>query len=127
MFDQALRALDTVPPDGKAAVRATFASAEGLFRVMLPNAPRLGAAEIDKHLGPELSSLYSTDTTAQRAAAKLLASFKGWVDAAHFYRHEPGQKEIAQPPLTVAVLLMQQGAGFIRWLAQLDELRKPSR
>ncbi|MBO9589443.1 hypothetical protein [Devosia sp.] len=121
MFEQGMRALDSTPPDGKGAIRAVFASAEGLFRVMFPSAARLGAAEAEQHIGPELTKLYDGDPTARRAASKLLASFKSWVDGAHFYRHEQGQEEVSQPPLGLAVLLLQEGSGYIRWLAQIDQ------
>lgn len=123
MFEQGMRSLDATPPNGKDAIRAVFSSAEGLFRVMYPDVPRLGAQEADRMIGPELARVYGEDQTARHAASKLLGSFKSWVDGAHFYRHEPGQEEVAQPPLDLAVLMIQQGAGFIRWLAQLDQWR----
>ena len=60
----------------------------------------------------------------------MLASLKDWVDAAHFYRHEPGTEEVAQPPLPLAVYLVSIGASHLRWLAELDgasglQLRRP--
>jgi hypothetical protein len=124
-FEQGEVAFGTIPPDGKGAVRATFASAEGLFRLMFPSAPRLTSSEIDKNLTPRLQSAFAADVTATGAAQKLLASFKGWVDASHFYRHEPGREEIAQPPLELAINLVSLGASYIRWLAEID-IKNPS-
>jgi len=43
-----------------------------------------------------------------------------WIEAAHFYRHEPGMEEPAQPPLELAIELVSVGAAFIRRLAGLD-------
>jgi hypothetical protein len=123
-FEQGETALGIVPPDGKGAIRATFASAEGLFRLMCPSAPRLTVSEIDKNLVPYLQSTFVDDATAAGATSKLLASFKGWVDAAHFYRHEPGREEIAQPPLTLAINLVGLGASYIRWLAEIDSAKR---
>ena len=114
-----MTALGEAPPDGKRAIRAVFSSAEGLFRLMFPNSPRLTAGEVQKH-EPLLQQLHAKDQKAKGAASKLLHSFKGWIDAAHFYRHEAGQEEPAQPPLTLTVQMVSVGASFVRWLAELD-------
>jgi hypothetical protein len=50
----------------------------------------------------------------------MLRSLKEWVDAAHFYRHEQGAEQIAQPPQSLAVYLVSSGAAHLRWLAELD-------
>jgi hypothetical protein len=118
-FDGSLNALSKTPPDGKAAIRQTFAAAEGLFRLMFSNAPRLTAKELDR-LQPLIQAATTGNPTACSVASKLLASFKDWVDAAHFYRHEAGAEEVSQPPLTLAVHMTSLGASFIRWLAELD-------
>jgi hypothetical protein len=118
-FDGSLTAFSKTPPDGKGAIRQTFAAAEGLFRLMIPNAPRLTAKELDR-LQPFIHKATVGNPTAASAASKLLTSFKDWVDAAHFYRHEAGVEEVSQPPLTLAVHMTSLGASFIRWLAELD-------
>jgi hypothetical protein len=118
-FDGGMEALAQAPPDGKNAIRGVFAAVEGIFRLILPAAPRLGAAEIDG-LAPLLQRLYSQEDTARRSATKLLNSHKDWVDAAHFYRHEEGAEEVAQPPLNLAIYIVSTGASHLRWLAELD-------
>lgn len=118
-FSDCMVALGETPPDGKRAIRGVFAAAEGLFRLMFPNSPRLTSGEVQK-LEPLLQQAYAQDKTARGAASKVLNAFKGWIDAAHFYRHEPGQEEPAQPPLTLAVQMVSLGASFVRWLAELD-------
>lgn len=110
--------------DNKNAVRRTFASAEGLFRVMFPRAPRLTASEADQ-LSPIFEKLYGRDSAAMGAARKILASFKDWIDACHFYRHESGQQDVSQPSLSLTVHLVSSGASFIRLLAELDALQSP--
>jgi len=123
VLDAFLRSRDALmasPIDGKGAIRAVFSSAEGLFRILIPNAHRLGAKESEQ-LRPLLSKLYAGNATALRSAEKLLNSFEEWVDAAHFYRHEEGRPdEVAQPPTGLAVYLTSAGASHIRWLAELD-------
>jgi hypothetical protein len=118
-FVHGMSALAAAPPDGKNAIRSTFAAVEGLFRLVAPNAHRLGAAELDALL-PLLQKLYAADAVALRSSTKMIGSLKDWVDAAHFYRHEQGAQEVAQPPLTLAVYLVSSGASHLRWLAELD-------
>jgi hypothetical protein len=122
-FEGGLVDLSQVPPDGKGAIRATFAAVEGLFRLIFPNQPRLGAKESDV-IGPLLQAAHAGDNVAHRASGTVLNSFKEWVDAAHFYRHEQGKEGVAQPPLTLAVYLTSTGASHLRWLAELDAANK---
>lgn len=61
-----------------------------------------------------------TDAFARRAANKMMLSLCDWTGGGHFYRHEPGQEEPAPPPMDYAVMTMSTGAGFLRWLAEID-------
>lgn len=119
-FAQVQGALDAVPPNGKDAVRKTFTALEGMFRLMFPRAPRLGTAEARSNISPLIASVYGVRATDQRAAEKMLASFADWIDAAHFYRHEHGQAEVAQPQIGLAIGIVSTGAAYLRWLAELD-------
>jgi hypothetical protein len=85
-----------------------FAAAEGVFRLLVPSAPRLAANELTA-LSPLMQHLHADEKTALRALSKMLASFREWVDAAHFFRHEEGAEEVAQGPLKVAVYLLSVG------------------
>jgi hypothetical protein len=119
-FNRALAALAEAPPDGKGAVRATFTAVEGLFRLMFPEVQRLAAGEVSR-LCPVVEHSYKGDRPAQETCQKMLQSLRGWIDAAHNYRHEEGKPDtIAQPPLTLAVYLVSTGAAHLRWLAELD-------
>jgi hypothetical protein len=117
-FEKGMAALAQAPPDGKGAIRGVFAALEAIFRLIVP-APRLGAAELAA-LAPILQRLYAQQDTALRSSQKMLASFKDWVDAAHFYRHEEGSEEPAQPPLQLAIYIVSSGTPHLRWLAELD-------
>ena len=119
-FSNALAALAEAPPDGKGAIRATFTAMEGLFRLMFPEVQRLVAGEISR-LTPVIEHVYRGDRPAQEACQKMFQSLRGWIDAAHNYRHEEGKPDtVAQPPLTLVVYLMSAGAVHLRWLAELD-------
>lgn len=122
-FDAAFTALDGTPPDGKLALRSAFFAVEGLFRLMFPTAPQLSAAELQRHLKPRLDDVFAGQKPAIHVAHKQLAALSDWVDAAHFYRHEPGTEEPAQPPLELAIYQVTQAGAHIRWLIGLDPLR----
>jgi len=113
--------LKNIPPDGKQAWRAIFASLECIFRLMFQNSQRLTSSEIRKHLRPLIRRSYGGDEAQLQAAEKLLDSFEDWVDASHNYRHEPGHEEPAQPPFELAVLAISQGTSFVRFIAELDQ------
>lgn len=119
-IERAYRALDGIPPDGKLAVRSAFFSAEGLFRLMFPNAHQLSSSEVAKYLRPLVDQRISDKRPALQVTLKQLEAFKDWIDAAHFYRHESGTEEPAQPPLELAILMVSQAASYLRWLQQFD-------
>jgi hypothetical protein len=119
-FEKGMDALAETPPDGKLAIRQTFGAVESLFRLMFPRAARMSVTDIRQHLEPHLQRAYASNAVSKSAASKMHNSFKEWVDGAHFYRHEAGHEEPVQPPLDLTVLIVSQGASFLRWLADLD-------
>ena len=119
-FESAMKSISGAVPDGKTGIRNVFEAAEGLFRLMHRNAPRL-TADLASQLAPAIQKRYAEVPTASGASSKLLASFKDWIEACQFYRHEPGKPEIHQPPIELAVHLISVGAAFIRLLVELDE------
>jgi hypothetical protein len=124
-FERVSDELASIPPNGKDAWRAVFGSVEGLFRLMFPSATQLNAGAVDTNLSGLIQKLYGSDSVALRAASKLLASFKDWVDASHNYRHEPGSEEPVQPPIDLAILAISAGTAFLRWLIVLDQASSP--
>jgi len=120
-FESAHAALDTTPLDGKTAIRCSFFALEGLFRLIFPKAHQLSGGEINKHLKPRTDQFFADERPALYVAQKQLEALKDWVDAAHFYRHEPGTEEPNQPPLALAVMMVSQASSYLRWLTVLDE------
>jgi hypothetical protein len=118
-FERGIACLTELPPVGKNAIRGVFTAIEGLFRLMFSNSWRLTGKETDR-LKPLIDSVLAGDKPALAAAAKMLESFRDWIDAAHNYRHEPGTEDVAQPPLNIAVYMVSTGAAHLRWLAELD-------
>lgn len=124
LYEQAFVHLDNTPPDGKASLRSAFFATEGLFRLMFENSPQFSSAEVARHLEPLVNRLYAGQKPAVNLAQKLVSSLKDWIDGAHFYRHEPGTEEPAQPPLELAIYMLSEAGGHIRWLAKLDEMSR---
>ncbi|MDO5895983.1 hypothetical protein [Agrobacterium sp. Azo12] len=122
LYEEAYLHLDKSPPDAKSALRSSFNATECLFRLMFSNAHQLSASEVQKHLEPLVNRLYDGQKPAINLAQKLVASLKDWIDGAHFYRHEPGSEEPVQPPLELAIYMLSEASGHIRWLAKLDEM-----
>jgi len=56
---------------------------------MFPSEPRLTADAVRRNLPALLQRLYADNAPALGATSKLLWSFNEWIEAAHFYRHEP--------------------------------------
>lgn len=119
-FEAAYTALDDIPPDAKAAMRNVFFATEGLFRLMFPKAHQLSGSEIRKHLKARIDDTYAGKKPAIHAAQKQVEQLVDWVDGAHFYRHEPGTEEPAQPPFEMAVQYVSSGASWLRWLCEFD-------
>ena len=123
-FDKSYNAFDVVPPEGKTAIRSIFASVECVFRLMFPDATRLAKDQVEKFLRPRIQTFVESDSVEGRATKKALESFLDWIEASHFYRHEQGTEEPNQPPLSLAVLLVANGANWLRWLAEIDQRQK---
>lgn len=119
-LDKAYAALDQTPPDGKAAIRSTFFACESLFRLAYPSAHQLGVVEMTNYLKVDVDQRYDAQKPALYAAQKQLKQFQGWVEGAHFYRHEPGTEEPSQPPIEMAIHYVTSGTAWLRWLQMFD-------
>ncbi|MGQ2989917.1 MAG: hypothetical protein ACT6RD_08245 [Brevundimonas sp.] len=102
-------------PDTLSAVRECWDANENVFKILFAGKPpRLTENEL-KLLEPLLVDQYSANGLA--AARQMKESFGRWVTAMHQYRHAPHLTDPAPPPLDLAVLMVSQGLGFLRWLA----------
>ncbi|MGJ8546703.1 MAG: hypothetical protein ACSHWZ_14755 [Sulfitobacter sp.] len=103
------------------AIRAVFGANENLFKLMF-GTNQLNARFAADHIGPIQQRLYNGHPLQLGSNSKMLAGFKQWIDAAHFYRHEQGAVSPTQPSEEFSVLFVSQGLSFIRWLAQIDRV-----
>ena len=115
-FQDAHKAL--LASDTLSAVRRSFDAVENVFKVRF-GVPRLGASEIKSKLAPRLSAEYSGRVAD--AASRLSASFAEWTNAAHQFRHAPGEADPSPPPLDIAVVMVASAATNLRWLLGLPD------
>ena len=114
-------ACDELRADEKAStdsIDRVFKATENIFKQLFPRKTQLKAEGIKRCLNPRFQEIYETNLPAKRASTKMCASFSDWVDAAHFFRHEHGHEVPTPAPLDFAVLMVSQGAGYLRWLAE---------
>jgi hypothetical protein len=124
-FEEANKTFDRSLPDGKAAIRSTFAAVETVFRLIVgPKATRLRSREVRQHLQPMVSRVYAD--VALQSAIKTLNRQCEWIEAARFYRHAQGVEEPVPPPLELAIAIASPGACHLRWLIDLDRATNPA-
>lgn len=77
-IEEAHRAIEESPPDGKMGIRHTFEPAETLVKLVCysTKVQRLGAGEIREHLSPIVARLYPAPIAS--AAGKMLTAASGW-------------------------------------------------
>jgi hypothetical protein len=122
-FETAIEDLGPTGQGAKASIRNVFLAAETLFKLVSPETPaRLGGKELQA-FGSLVQTRLGRDAVARNATAKMLASLADWVDAAHFYRHGQPEEQLSEPPLALTVLIVSQGAAFLRWLVSLDQTK----
>ena len=119
-LEQIEHALMGDPPDNRQAIRSVFDAAENIFKMTFAGVTHLNNAAIRDNLRPAIENKYADRPTVKNAMLKLCDGFKNWVEAAHFYRHADNQPDPAQPPSELTVLLISQGYGWVRWLAEMD-------
>lgn len=121
-FQSAFERITVADADTKAAVRDIFDAAESLFKLILqPASPALTEQTADKLLRGVVSRAYATaHASAQQAAGRTCSSFGKWADACHPYRHGHAADHVVAPPMDLAIVLLSQGASFIRWLTEID-------
>lgn len=108
-------------PNNRQAIRSIFDAAENIFKMMFNGVTQTNGATIRDNLRPQIETVYAGNLLVKRTSLKQCDGFRDWVDSAHFYRHADGEREPAQPPKELTVLIVSQGYGWVRWLAALDK------
>jgi len=119
-FEAAEAKLEQTPADTKGAIRDTFEAAEILTKLISNSGKALTASFVTGGFQPRVQKLYGSDSVATMVGARVAQSFADWVDAAHPYQHGQKTEEPVEPPEELAILLVSQGAPFVRWLVDLD-------
>ena len=119
-FEVAQAELDQTPADTKGAIRNTFEALETLTKLIDDSGKALTSRFVQAELEPRVQRLYSSDVVAKMVSTRMAQSFADWIDAAHPYRHGHNAEEPVRPPDELAILLVSQGASFVRWLVDFD-------
>ena len=124
-LDSAFSRLGREPLDTKAAVREIFDAAESLVKTITDSGQVLTERFVEVNIKPMVQRAYGKiDSATHSAAERSLLGFSQWVQAAHPYRHGQKDSKAIEPPLEIAVLLMSQGASYIRWLVEIHNLHE---
>ena len=118
--DDAFDQLAKMPMEGKAAARSIFEAAESLAKTTTGSGADLSEGFVNKELRPICDRLFGADEQLKSTTGRLLSSFGKWADAVHPYCHGHERGQPLRLPDDVAVVIVSQGAGFIRWLVDLD-------
>jgi hypothetical protein len=124
-LEKAFDKFTVAEPDTKSAVREAFDAAESLFKLILaPENPDLTSGTVQSELLPVINRAYeAAHRSTISAATRTCNSFAKWADACHPYRHGHGSEVPVPPPIELAIVLVSQGASFVRWLAYVDQTR----
>lgn len=106
------------PLDGRAAIRAVYDAAENLFK-RITGKQNITNGHVRQELAAVASQGIPQDGKSNVAVNKILNAFEAWAAACHVYRHAPGEAETTQPTEAIAIVMVSQGYGFVRWLAEL--------
>ena len=105
------------PFDGRQAVRSTFDLLENLVKLRFPRETHLKTSSIERHIKPVFQGKF--EGAELSASMKHLDAFSKWMEAAHFYRHDPGSPEPSHPSEELSIQFVSSGFSFARWLAPL--------
>ena len=67
---------------------------------------------------------YKNDPTAMKVVDSVFDGFGKWIDGLHNYRHGQGIPEPVAPSVGFAVFVLSSGASYLRWLVEIDTLKK---
>jgi hypothetical protein len=107
-------------PDTAGAIRAMFVALESVFKLVVSSGKNLDSKNAKDLLTPIIDRVYAGPGGVTLLAAKAqLDAFCDWVNACHQDRHGHEVEEPVKPPLELAVLCLNTGAAYLRWLAGL--------
>lgn len=118
--EAAFERLSALPAEGTDAARSIFEAAESLTKLITGSGADLTEGLVEKTLRSVCGGLFSSDEQLKSTTQRLISSFAKWVSAVHPYRHGHAREHPLVLPEDVAILVVSEGAAFIRWLVELD-------
>ena len=128
-LNSAFSRLSREPFDTKAAVWDMFSAAESLVKTITNNSGQVLTDKfVETNIKPMVQRVYGKiDSATHSAAGKSISGFSQWVQSVHPYRHGQKDSKSTNPPLEITVLLLSQGASYIRWLVEVHNLNETGR
>ena len=121
-FEQAFENLRSNNKDNKGAIKAINEAIETLVKNMngLENVNNLDKA-IPK-LKNVIEKAYKDDKIIIDASKQMVESLRQWNSSCHQYRHGQKTTKPNQPTDEYTILMLSQGASYIRWLLDIEKL-----
>lgn len=125
-IDSAFAAQTTAGFDTVRAVGDMFFGVETVFKLVVDSNQDLTAVSVSEAFTKIVAARHASSPPAvQQSATRMVNSFAKWADACHPFRHGQRHEEVVSPPPELAILLLSQGAAFVRWLVSMDAGRPP--
>ena len=104
----------------KEAIRSIFDALESFVKTLLGTNKHFNEDLIKRELSPQVQvNLENKGTPAKSAALQYLSGLVQWTNACHIYRHGHNNPEVVDPPLPIAIALVEQGANYLRFIASI--------
>lgn len=120
-FEQAFDKLNSSRKDTKGAIKAINEAVEKLAK----NMDGINEKNLDEaipKLDNILNEVYKKDKVLLDASKAVKKSLKEWNISCHQYRHGKDADKINNPSDEYTILMLSQGASYIRWLLDVEQL-----
>jgi hypothetical protein len=121
-FEQAFDKLNSSRKDTKGAIKAINEAVEALVKGLndIGRPDTLGQA-LSKLEG-FINKIYENEKVGLAASKDMIESLKNWNKSCHNYRHGKDADKINNPSEEYTILMLSQGASYIRWLLDIEQL-----
>jgi hypothetical protein len=120
-LEKGFRLLSATRPDSLNAVKQCFFAAQVMAQMFCRSNDALDRAFVEAHLRPLVGGVYGPEMATAAIAADVVSGFADWVDGVMKLEAAGNAKSPLVLADEIAVLLVGNGAAYIRWLAQLDQ------
>lgn len=106
--------------DTKAAVISMFGAMEVYLKLKF-HFSVLSVDEVKQSLLPKLKEMYGEDKAVLNSVNQMTLALCNWIEASQQFCLEQGPEKKGCPSMELAVLMVDQGVGYLRWLLDVLE------